>query len=147
MDLRNNMQLQRVWSRVQGRETVAQDAASVAALYMAEQISAAGYLYLSKSAGPAAEKYYQLYRQEQAMAAALRGICVLLTEEKPQTPGFVPQEGQIRSVLRRCYVEELRRGREYAARSNDPEYGMAFAKMERKKQEHCCMVLELIGML
>ena len=138
----------RVWQRVQGNQAGTEPLTGIPALIAEELQDAAVYQQLAHRMGPkAALLLRRLYEEDQAHAACLKGIHNLVTGEKTshRIPP-VPQESPEMS-LRRCYGREMRCQAQYEARSSDPEYGPVFSRLAAQEQEHCRIVLELLGRL
>lgn len=136
----------RVWQRVQGNQPGNEPLTGLPALIAEELQDAAVYQQLARRMGPKdAPLLRRLHEEDHAHAACLKGIYNLVTGEttNPRTPP-VPQEPPERS-LRRCYGREMRCLAQYEARSSDPEYGPVFARLATQEQEHCRIVLELLG--
>lgn len=139
---------ERVWKRVQGEKSPEQPERNLQALILGEWMAASTYLMLSRQmGGKEAELLQRMFREEQNHAACLKGMYVLTTSQKPiiRTPQTMKEP--VEATLRRCYSAELQSVAEYEARSADPEFGHAFARMARQEREHCAWVLELIGSL
>ncbi len=147
MDQINQVQAQRVWQRVRGSETVAPER-SLDALIAAEWEDAATYLQLSKHfSGRERQLLHKLHEQELAHCSCLKGICSITSGSKPQLPTPDPVHGPIDQILRSCYGRKMRAMSAYDARCQDPEYGCVFTKLRDQEQEHCRIILELIGSL
>ncbi len=147
MEQINQVQAQRVWQRVRGSEQPSTEV-TLAALIAAEWEDAAIYLQLSrKFSGKESAILYKMYQQEQHHCSCLKGIYTIATGNKPALPKATPVHGPIEQVLRNCYGREMRALSAYDARSQDAEYGHVFAKLRDQEQEHCRLILELIGSL
>ncbi len=147
MDQINQVQAQRVWQRVRGSEQVSTQA-NLAALIDTEWEGATTYLQLSrKLSGKEAMILHRMFEQEQAHCSCLKGIYTITTGNKPTLPRPTPVHGPIEQILRNCYGRQMRAMSAYDARSQDPEYGYVFAKLRDQEQEHCRLILELIGSL
>lgn len=144
--MEDNQEL-KIWSRVQGRDTVSQNAAAVAAMYMAERTQAVEYLRLSKEMTGKTERLYTLYRNAQRCAVIVKGVFRLLTEELPGEPPEPAERRNPLPVLRKCFVEEVRQRKTYEGLKNDREYGTVFEELSRYKQENCVLLMEVIGNL
>lgn len=139
---------QRVWQRV--TNTVPPPAASpdLQMLIEEELADAAIYLHLSRLFDSRHSRILrQMHQQEQAHAACLKGIYRMMTGHRPIPRIPKPEREKPILTLRRCYERELRCLSQYEARSADPQYGQAFARMARQEQEHCRILLELLGRL
>lgn len=137
-----------VWQRVQGQTQAPPDQATLLTLITQEQEDAATYLHLSRQfTGKESAALRQIAYQEQSHAACLRGIYALQTGKKPalHTPPAPRESRQI--LLRRCYGREMQSLAQYKARSNDPECGHIFSRLAAQEQEHCHILLGILGNL
>ncbi len=135
-----------VWQRVQAQNQAAPDQATLLTLIAQEQEDAATYLHLSRQfEGKEAAALRQIAHQEQSHAACLRGIYALQTGKKPalRTPP-APRENR-QTLLRHCYGREMQSLAQYKNRANDPEHGHIFARLAAQEQEHCHILLKLLG--
>ena len=138
----------RVWQRVQKAPDPAPDAAQLLSLIAQEWTDAATYLSLSRrTQGKASNLLYQLYQEEQAHMACLKGIYMLVTGTHPNARSTPPEREPVDRMLRRCYGREMQSLAQYEARSADPEYGPIFARLAAQEREHCRMLLEILGSL
>lgn len=140
---------QRVWQRVTG-ETAPPPAASpdLQTLIEEELADAATYLHLSRYFSSHHSRILrQMHQQEQSHAACLKGIYRMMTGNRPMLHIPKPAPEKPILTLRRCYDRELRCIAQYEARSSDPQYGQAFARLARQEKEHCRILLELLGKL
>ena len=138
----------RVWQRVQNSQTPPAENTGLSALIYDELQDAAVYRQLANRMGQREGSILRrLYDEEQAHAACLKGIHILITGSKvtPQIPQ-IPQES-VEMTLRRCYGREMRCLAQYEARSDDPEYGPVFSRLAAQEREHCLAVLEILGRL
>lgn len=145
MEQFNQVQAQRVWQRVRGEGCAAPEP-DLAALIRAEWEDAALYLQLSKKfPGQEGAVLRRMQEQEQSHCACLRGIYTVTTATpQPLTPP-APVHGSVQQLLRQCYGREMRAISAYDSRSGDPQYGHVFARLRDQEQEHCRMILQLIG--
>ena len=104
------------------------------------------YLHLSRQfRGRDSNILYQMYEQEQAHAACLKGIYKLTNHTLPEVRvAALPQEPP-ELLLRKCYGREMRCLAAYEARAGHPEYGAVFSKLAQQEQEHCRSILEILG--
>lgn len=110
--------------------------------------SAAAYLYLSRQLpGHSSEVLRQLFREEQAHAACLKGLYTLLTGQRPVARSPAPKAEPLEIALRRCYGRQMQSLASYEARSTHPEYGPVFARLADQERRHCRAVLEVLGSL
>ncbi len=141
----NQVQAQRVWQRVRGTEPSSTEE-NLAALIAAEWEDAATYLQLSrKLTGKESAILHKMCEQEQAHCSCLKGIYTITTGTTPTLPKPQPVHGHICEILRSCYGREMRALNAYDTRSQDPEYGHVFARLREQEQEHCRLILQLIG--
>ena len=145
MEQFNQVQAQRVWQRVRGEGCAAPEP-DLAALIRAEWEDAAIYLQLSKKfTGSEGALLHRMFEQEQSHCACLRGIyAVTAGKPLPLSPA-APIHGSVQQILRQCYGREMRAMSAYDSRSDDPQYGHVFARLRDQEQEHCRMILQLIG--
>lgn len=141
----NPSQAARVWQRVRGNQT--DDPEQLLAQLIAQEWEDASiYLQLSRrTGGKEAAALYQLFQQEQAHCSCLKGIYTLTTGKKPAIPAVKKIAEPMEIALRHCYGREMRCLSAYEQRREDPQYGHVFARLAQQEQEHCRVVLELIG--
>lgn len=141
----------RVWQRVHSTPVVpapGEEAAQLTALINAEWTDAATYLHLSRRLqGRQATLLHTLYEQEHAHAACLKGIYTLLTGKRAVTHSTTPAQEPLDATLRRCYGREMRCLAEYERWAAHREYGPVFARLAQQEQEHCRILLEILGSL
>ena len=77
--------------------------------------------------------------------ACLRGIRFLKDGSRPKPVSGKPRQETEETTLRRCYAQSLKTAAEYAARSEDPEYGCVYAQLAESKRRHCRILLQVIG--
>lgn len=137
-----------VWQRVQGQTQAAPDQAALLTLISQEQEDAATYLHLSRQfEGKEAAALRQIAYQEQSHAACLRGIYSLLTGQKPPLHTTPAPRGNRQTLIRRCYGREMQSLTQYRTRTDDPEYGHIFSRLAAQEQEHCHILLNILGNL
>ena len=135
-----------VWQRVQS--TTPPREHGLPELILLEWTNATAYLQLARQLpGKVAAALRFIHQQEMGNAACLKGIYTLLTGQRPAIKAIPPTPGDPEKVLRNCYGQEMRCLAQYEARRPDPEYGQVFARLAAQKQEHCRLVLELLGRL
>ena len=141
----------RVWQRVHSTPEISvpeAEAAQLAVLINTEWTDAAVFLHLSKHlSGRSAKLLHTLHEQKHAHTACLKGIYVLLTGNQAavQTPAL-PQE-PVQVTLRRCYGRQMQCLGQYEHLASHPQYGPVFARLARQEQEHCRILLEVLGSL
>lgn len=134
----------RVWKRVTG-ETV-ETHPDLQTLIEEALADAAAYLHLSRYfQNPYGQILRQMHRQEQSHAACLKGIYRMRTGKRciPNLPK--PPREKPALTLQRCYDRELRRATQYSAKAADARFGQSFSRMAQQEQEHCRILLELLG--
>ena len=146
MEQIDQVQAQRVWQRVRGAGGAEEP--DLPSLIAAEWEDAATYLQLARRfSGREAAILRQMSQQEQSHCACLRGLRSISTGSREPLPHMPPISGSPEKILRECYGREPRAMRAYDARSADPQYGHVFARLRDQEQEHCRMILELMGKL
>ena len=109
---------------------------------------AAPYHQLSGSlTGKTGETAAQLYREETAVSACLRGLEVLRGEDTGKLHYPQPGKEPPLRLLRGCYHRTRNCMAEYTARTVDPETGAVFRALADRAQSQCALIAELIGML
>ena len=137
----------RVWQRVNGDNPPRLEQ-SLQALAAAELSEAAAHLMLSRQLqGKEKAILRRIYEEDQAHAACLKGIHYF-TFDTPLAVRHIPPAPESPAVaLRKAYARKLRALRQYESRSDDPEYGAVYAALARQEQEHCRLILEMVGNL
>ena len=136
----------RVWQRVQGSTPAAPREQGLSELILLEWTNAAIYLQLSRRMlGKSAAALRYIHQQEMSNTACLKGIYTLITGSRPVVKAIAPTLDSPEKVLRRCYGQEMRCLAQYESRCSDPEYGQVFSRLAAQKQEHCRLVLALLG--
>lgn len=150
-------QVRRIWQRVQSGAAYEPAAAPVSKadsgmnlreLIACELAEKENFLYLSKGFhGNNAAVLRQMAKQTQAHAAILRGICTMTENEPPMVR--IPKSFSLSMgvLLRRCYGQTLQMLSEYEKRTSDPQFGSVFQKLAEHKQNHCRILLALLGSL
>ncbi len=132
----------RVWERVRGEA----QSPSLQVLAAAEKANAAVYLRLARLAqGPEKALLRQLFERERRHGQLLGGIHLLTTDKALSVRTASPAADSMGVALRKCYAATLKAIAEYERHSQDREYGPAFAQLAAQEQEHCIMLLELLG--
>lgn len=138
----------RVWQRVQNSTQGDSDAAVFAAMVAEEQTDAVTYLHLSRRyQGKEAASLRRLFEEEQSHAACLKGIYTLITGQRIPSRSLPTPTEPTGVILRRCYGREMRALAQYEAWMGHREYGPVFQRLARQEQEHCRILLELLGKL
>ena len=136
-----------VWQRVlQSQPAVPKD--GLRGLRRESAMLAAAYRQLSSAlTGKAGEKAGQLYREEAAVSACLRGLEVLRGEDGGKLKYPQPEKEPALRLLRGCYHRTRNCMAEYTARAVDPETGAVFRGLADRAQRQCVLLAELMGML
>jgi len=136
----------RVWQRVKGEPPQEHDEAQLQAMIQQEQHAAAVYLQLSRRfPGKDAAALHRLAADAQSHSACLRGIYSLVTGQSAASQTVsVPQE-PLEAALRRCYGRAMHTLTQYEHWSSHREYGPVFSRLAQQEQEHCRILLELLG--
>ena len=137
----------RVWERVSGEKPPRLEQ-SLQALAAAELSEAAAHLMLSRQfQGKEKAILRKVYEEDQAHAACLKGIHYF-TFDKPLAIRHIPPAPESPVIaLRKAYARKLRTLRQYESRFDDPEYGAVYHTLAQQEQEHCRLILELVGNL
>lgn len=149
MEQFDNEKAKRVWQRVQSTSAPPPEPGlELQELIAREAEDAAIYLRLSRQIqGRDGALLRQMYEQELSHASILKGICALNTGRRPTAPTAPVQTAPAEVLLRRCYGREKQSLAEYERRSNDPQHGSVFRKMAEQEQNHCRILLEILGRL
>ena len=135
----------RIWERVNGGQNAAPDPNTLTALMAQELTDAALLARLSKQIGGRGGDLLHLAQGCRQHAGYLRGICAMICKDRPNPAVPTPAVTSASGALRTCYVNCLRRMREYEAMSPDPDYGPVFRNMADTSRHQCAALLELIG--
>ena len=123
-----------------------EDGQDLCRLLLAEETAAEMYLVLARQfGGREGGLLERMAREARGHAACLEGICVLVTGAVPAIRPAPPEPGNTGTLLRRCYGQAMRTLVTYEARREDLEYGPVFGRLAAQQQEHCRIILELIG--
>lgn len=146
MEVFDNEAAKRVWQRVQGRQDMPNPEPELPALIREEWEDGAVCLYLSRRfQGSDGALLRRLSEENRAHAACLKGICILITGEKPPLTALPPSQEPAQILFRRCCGRALRRIGEYERRSAHPEYGPIFQLLAQQKKAQCQKLLQLLG--
>lgn len=138
---------QRVWQRIRGGADPVSGQAGLQALALAEHSAAAVYLMLARMAqGPEKALLRQLFERERQHGRILNGINILQEGTALAIRPVPPDNDRAETALRKCYSRTLQAMTHYAARENDPHYGVIFRQLLHQEQEHCRMIAEVLGM-
>lgn len=137
----------RVWARVRG-EASGPDPEVLQRMAAAELEAGSVYLWLSGSfAGQRRELLRQIYSRKQRQVAYLRGMYRMITGRRLSLRLSAPVPGAPEPALKACYRNALRAMEEWEPLTRDREYGCVFARMLQQEQEHCALLLEILGSL
>lgn len=164
MDPFNKEQTEKVWRRVlgnggaqypiyRGGEQSAPEPAvpplseELVAMLRQARSAAACYLTLSRrTGGRTAGILRRMYEEKQNHVDCLLGLYDLLCGKRPSLPpGKPPAQEPLETSLRRCYGEAMRALVQLEAGRDQPECGRIFARLAQQEQEHCRLLLELLG--
>lgn len=163
MDPFNKTQTDRVWRRVLNTGTgqaapggtAIQNSGAKAPeqperlLSMIHQARAAGACYLAlsrRTAGRTAGVLRRMYEEKMNHVDCLTGIFYLLQGKRPSLPpAKPPYQGPLEHCLRRAYGESMRALALLEGETGQPECGRIFLRLAQQEQEHCRLLLELLG--
>ena len=136
----------RVWERIREETPREPDLRNLPALIADEAAAAALYRSLARRVLPRhRDTMLHMAREEQAHRDALMGMYYLTTGRRAAVQVPVPGQSPLEAALRRSYAGELKSIAAYEARSEDPEYGAAFARMAQEEGDHSRWILEILG--
>ena len=136
----------RVWQRVQSTGHGEAREQGLQELILQKWTDAATYLLLSRRfSGRESVILRKLYQEEQTQGNCLKGIYTLLTGSHPTINALPPRQENTEAILRHCYGQEMHALAQYEKRSSDPEFGQVFARLAQQEQEHCRLILEILG--
>ena len=95
--------------------------------------------------GPEKSMLRKIFEQEKSHAAILRGMHTVMTGQPISSRTLPPEPQAPEMALRKCYARKLKTLSEYESRTNDKEYGAAFAHLAQQEREHCAVILQLLG--
>ena len=102
---------------------------------------------ISSLNGKPAEKAAQLYREETATAAVLRGLELLRGEDSGKGRPLPPPGEPPMRLLHHCYRRTRNCQAEYTARSLEADCGGVFRVLAERAEQQCARIAELMGML
>lgn len=148
-------QVRKIWQRVQSGPAYEPAAAphrqaevstNLGELIHRESLKKGMLLQLSRRfKGKDAIILRKLSQQAQSHQAILRGICTMTEGTPPSLPTPKPFNIPTRVLLQRCYGQTLQSLSEYEQRESEPQFGSTFHKMALQQQEHCRILLALLG--
>lgn len=138
---------ERIWQRVNGEKPPKLEQ-SLQSLAAAELSEAAAHLMLSRQLqGKEKAILRKIYEEDQNHAACLKGIHYFTFDTPLAIRPIPPAPESPVIALRKAYARKLRAMRQYESRFDDPEYGAIYRALARQEQEHCRLILELVGTL
>ena len=147
MDTFDAQMAARVWQRVVGEQHPANHP-DLPTLLEGERQDAAVLRSLARRySGMRRRKLERLAAETDSQAACLKGIARLMGEKPKDVRPVLPVKESPAVLLQRCYVNAVGRLATYEGSAAHPEYGRAFTQMTRQKENHCRVLLELIGSL
>lgn len=138
------VQATRVWQRVRGEQSPADQ--TLQKLLALEAEAGAAYAYIAKHMGE--NRLLQALReQNRSFINCLTGICLITTEQRPSIPGPPSIRGNAEGLLRQCWkqrqlVLSLVEGIQATA-----EFKPVFSLLRTRNIDHCRIILELLGQL
>ena len=148
-------QVRRIWQRVQSgaayeptkaAESKAGSGWNLRELIAYEMMEKESFLFLAKGLGGKNTAILrQMAKQAQANSAILRGIGTMMEGSTPKVrlPKFTALS--MGALLRRSYGQTLQLMAEYDKRASDPQFGSVFQQLKEQKQNHCRVLLALLG--
>ena len=135
----------KIWQRVKGDPQPITDGLPALAANAVAQAALYGAL-ARQTQGPGRTILLNLQDEEQNCARCLKGIYRMVTGT-PLKPAAVPLSAENReAALRKCYAQALKTLAAFDSRAFHPEYGPVFGHLAAKKREHCCALVELMGL-
>ena len=135
-----------IWKRVQGQPPAVPDLPALLQMITEEWTDAVTDLHLSHHfRGKHSAALRKMSWQEQAHCACLKGIYAMLTGTHPHVHAPSVPRQPIEQLLRHCYNRELQCVNSYQSRMHDSEHGASFARLAAQEQEHCHILLQLLG--
>ena len=157
MEQFNSEQVRRIWKRVQSGAAYEPSAPvpkerdvylNLPEMIAREAMGKAMFMQLAgRFPGKNGAMLRQMAKQEHSHSSILRGICKISAENSPamKLPKLTATPTPI--LLRRCYGQSLQNLSEYEKRASDPQFGGTFERMAQQEQEHCRILLALLGSL
>ena len=137
----------RVWQRVRGTEE-SPPKQSLQTLAAAELSEAAVHLMLSRQLqGKEKALLRKIFEEDQSHASCLKGMHFFQTDSAISVRPVSPAPESPVAALRKSYARKLKIAKEYENRISDPEYGGVYKALAHQEQEHCRLILELVGNL
>ena len=129
-------------------EYLNEDGRALPGLMLESMMAAENYCRLSRCfSGWQAEALNRMCREARAQGTCIGGICALIMDEPPKKQALVPDVGTLAARLKKAYVRAMHLLSACERYSKDPEYGPVFQRLTIRQQEHCRMILEIIGSL
>ena len=137
---------QQIWQRVCGNGAVPSE--SIQGLAAAEINEAAVHWLLSQQLqGKERAALRRIFEEDQAHAACLKGVHYFMEDQPLSIRPVLPGPEALLVALRKSYGRKLKALREYTVRENDPEYGHIFQKIAQEEQQHCKLILQIVGQM
>ena len=125
-----------------------EDGRALPGLMLESMTAAENYSRLSRCfSGWQAEALNRMAREARAQGTCISGICALVMGESPAKQAMLPDTGSLGVRLKKAYARAMRLLTACEGYSKDPEYGPVFQRLTIRQQEHCRMILEIIGSL
>ena len=97
--------------------------------------------------GKPRERVRQLYEEELANIACLKGLGILAGRREEVLKIWAPSREPGKKLLEKCYHRSRRCMVNYMGYSAEPEFGVVFQKLAEREGQHCALIAELLGML
>lgn len=143
MEKINRTQAVNVWERVTaGREQMP----NAEELVMESWENTLRLLQLSRRVqGPKSAQLHSLYQSAQQCTDCLKGICLLISGNRPALGNKPPKQEPVETTLRTAYGSAMRLLAKLEAWNSHSQYGPAFQKLSQMEQEQCRQILCLLG--
>lgn len=149
MDELDMQMAQRVWQRVQSRETPVTAAPRredpVSLMFQSHDLAGL-YLGVQRSVhGRTGEQIKKLYREHRKTVEILRGICRMTGGTVPKLPPMTAGNGTPGSILESCFRREQRLGNCFAELARGGEFGGVYGGLADWASQRQLTVLSLLG--
>ena len=143
MDLEQENKERQIWQRVLQQERPKE---TLRELIRTSGELAAVYRQLRGAlTGQSRDLADQLYTEELATMAALRGLGRLMGREGEALKLWQPGKEPVAKQLEKAYHRTRRCMVDYAARTAEPEFGVVFQTLEHRAQKQCARIVQLLG--
>ena len=127
---------------------LSEDGRALAGLMLESLTASDNYRRLSRCfSGWQAETLGRMAREAKAQGACIGGICTLVLGEHPGKQTCPPDTGTLDVRLKKAYARAMHLLSTCEGYGTDPEYGPVFQRLSIRQQDHCRMILEIIGSL